>query len=269
MSTEITTILSPAKININLKVLSKRTDGYHNIKSRFQLIDLCDEITFKLTQDKDVIVNLGLELENNDRNIVYEIASKLRVINKIKSGVHIDISKNIPLGSGLGGGSSNAASTIVVLNYLWKLGMTKNQMIEFGKNYGADIPFFIYGKNAIAEGIGEKLTACKSLNDDMLLIYPNIHSSTGEMFSKLSYPLALKNNISNDFMNIFLEKHDEVREFVNKNNQIDINLSGTGSSMFIKYHSEKELQKLLKIIPDKWRFFTVKPLQYSPLEELF
>ena len=268
MSTEITTILSPAKININLKVLSKRSDGYHNIKSRFQLIDLCDEITFKLTQDKDVTVNLGFELENNDKNIVYDIASKLKVINNIKSGIHIDISKNIPLGSGLGGGSSNAASTIVVLNYLWKLEMTKNQMIEFGKNYGADIPFFIYGKNAIAEGIGEKLTACKSLNDDMLLIYPNIHSSTGEMFSELSYPLALKKNISNDFMNIFLEKHDEVREFVNKNNQFNINLSGTGSSMFIKYNSEKELQKLLKIIPDKWRFFTVKPLQYSPLEEL-
>ena len=74
------------------------------------------------------------------------------------------------MGSGLGGGSSNAASTIVVLNYLWKLGMTKNQMIEFGKNYGADIPFFIYGKNAIAEGIGEKLTTCKSLNDDMHVI---------------------------------------------------------------------------------------------------
>ena len=269
MSTETATILSPAKININLKVLSKRIDGYHNIKSRFQLIDLCDEITFKLTQDKDVIVNLGFELESNERNVVYDIASEIRVINKIKSGVHIDISKNIPLGAGLGGGSSNAASTIVALNYLWKLGMTKNQMIEFGKNYGADIPFFIYGKNAIAEGIGEKLTACKSLNDDMLLIYPNIHSSTGEMFSELSYPLALKNNISNDFMRIFLEKHDEVREFVNKNNQFNINLSGTGSSMFIKYHSEKELQKLLKIIPDKWRFFTVKPLQYSPLEELF
>ena len=197
MSAEITTILSPAKININLKVLSKRSDGYHNIKSRFQLIDLCDEITFKLTQDENIKVNLGFKLENNDRNIVYDIASKLRFINKIKSGVNIDISKNIPLGAGLGGGSSNAASTIVVLNYLWKLGMTKNQMIEFGKNYGADIPFFVYGKNAIAEGIGEKLTACKSLNDNMLLIYPNIHSSTGEMFRELSYPLTLTNEIIN------------------------------------------------------------------------
>ena len=156
-------IKSPAKINLYLKILNKFTDGYHEIDTAFQLIDLFDEIEF-INSKNNISINSNSNNLNNNKNIISIVAKRLKKTNK-KLGVDIKLDKKIPIGAGLGGGSSNAASTIIALNKLWNLGMTKIEMHNFAKSIGADVPFFLFGKNAYAKGIGCLLYTSPSPRD--------------------------------------------------------------------------------------------------------
>ena len=260
---------SPAKINLYLKILQKKDDGYHNIETSFQYIDLYDYISFERTEN-------GISIESNNRflegsnNTIYESAKLLKDIGDISSGINIKIEKNIPIGAGLGGGSSNAASTIVALNKLWDLGLNQNKMLEIAKKIGADVPFFIYGDNAYGKGIGDTLEFKESIRDKILLIDPKINNSSAEMFELFDNFKQSNKNTSNypqnDFWDVFLEGNKSIREFftiINKN--YDLNLSGSGSCMFVKYNKREDIEGILKKIPSNWRFFFCKPLQYSPL----
>ena len=145
--TEIS-INSPAKINLYLKVKDKRDDGYHNIDTSFQCVDIYDYINFKHVKS-GIKINSRESYLSSEDNTIYRSAKILQGYSKNISGVEISIEKNIPLGAGLGGGSSNAASTLVVLNKLWGLNLNKNILMKIGLSIGADVPFFINGKSAI------------------------------------------------------------------------------------------------------------------------
>ena len=258
-------VKSPAKINLYLKILNKFTDGYHEIDTAFQLIDLFDEIEF-INSKNNVSVNSNLNNLNDDKNIISIVAKRLKKTNK-KLGVDIKLDKKIPIGGGLGGGSSNAASTIIALNKLWNLGMTKIEMHNFAKSIGADVPFFLFGKNAYAKGIGDVLKFKESISGNILIIDPKIFSSSKKMYKKFDELKFYKNHKSkNDFLEIYLNENNEVADFYNKNKEnFEINLSGSGSCFFINYNNNENIKKFIKKIPSYWRFFACKPLQYSPI----
>jgi 4-diphosphocytidyl-2-C-methyl-D-erythritol kinase len=264
---------SPAKLNLNLSVLRKRIDGMHEIKTRFQLINLSDEVLIKKTSSKSISVktNLAPSIENK-KNIVFSAIKLLS--DHIGKEIHceVDIVKNIPLGGGLGGGSSNAATALIGINFLFELGLTSKELMKLGEKLGADVPFFIFGKNAFASGIGEILSEdSKNIDNKYLLLFPQIHSSTKELFSKWdglnkSAQKSLLDNEENSFLPIFLDQNREVKIIFHelcKNNSFK--LSGTGSTIFCTYDDISEIEKTLKKIPSKWRHSFCEPLQCSPL----
>ena len=264
---------SPAKLNLNLSVLRKRIDGMHEIKTRFQLINLSDEVLIKKTSSKSISVktNLAPSIENK-KNIVFSAIKLLS--DHIGKEIHceVDIVKNIPLGGGLGGGSSNAATALIGINFLFELGLTSKELMKLGEKLGADVPFFVFGKNAFASGIGEILSEdSKNIDNKYLLLFPQIHSSTKELFSKWdglnkSAQKSLLDNEENSFLPIFLDQNREVKIIFHelcKNNSFK--LSGTGSTIFCTYDDISEIEKTLKKIPSKWRHSFCEPLQCSPL----
>ena len=263
----------PAKLNLNLSVLGKRIDGMHEIKTQFQLINLFDEMVIKKTSSKSISVktNLGSSIEGNN-NIVYTAINSLSDHIGKKIYCEVEIIKNIPLGGGLGGGSSNAAAALIGTNFLFKLGLSMHELMQLGEKLGADVPFFIFGKNAFASGIGEILVEeNKHFDEKYLLLFTQIHSSTKELFSKWddlskSDQESILMNEENSFLPIFLQHNRDIKTIFSELCEINsFKLSGTGSTIFCAYNDPNEIKKTLKKIPTKWRHSFCEPLQCSPL----
>ena len=256
--------LSPAKLNLNLRVISKRFDGYHNLETTFQLIDLFDEITFEKSNESFSISCDGLKIEPED-NLIFKSFDAIKKYCEVDEGIRIHLKKNIPVGAGLGGGSSNAATTLIALNKIWGLDLSREDLAKIGKPIGADIPIFIYGKNAIAKGIGDVFLDVELKKNKFLLVCPNIEVSTSEMFRKLKIN-KLSPKHQNSFLDTLLRENKSIEEFYVSNvNNYDLKLSGTGSTLFMEYEKKDELEKILQKIPKNWRFFFCEGLQYSPL----
>lgn len=202
----VLTRLSPAKINLFLHITSKRVDGYHNLQTVFRLLDWGDYLHFSVADkatafDRSLDVNklchqllnlAGAEAITTsiDDNLIFKAARALlafaRQSNKLpqqlpKIGITLD--KHLPMGAGLGGGSSNAATTLSTLNEIWQLNFTQNELIKIGATIGADVPIFIFGQDAIAMGIGEELTAIKLPDQHYLVLTPNAHVNTAKLFA--------------------------------------------------------------------------------------
>ena len=263
----------PAKLNLNLSVLGKRIDGMHEIKTQFQLINLFDGLLIKKTSSKSISVKTNLGSSIEDKNNIVFSAIKL-LSDHVGKDIHceVEIIKNIPLGGGLGGGSSNAAAALIGTNFLFKLGLSAQELMQLGEKLGADVPFFIFGKNAFASGIGEILVEeHKHIDDKYLLLFPQIHSSTKEFFSiwdslKKSDQESILINEENSFLPIFLDQNQDIKSIFQelcKTNSFK--LSGTGSTIFCAYNDVNEIEKTLKKIPTKWRHSFCEPLQCSPL----
>ena len=263
----------PAKLNLNLSVLGKRVDGMHEINTRFQLINLFDEMVIKRTSNQSISVkaNLGPSIEDSN-NLVFTAIKLLSDHIGKKINCEVEIIKNIPLGGGLGGGSSNAAAALIGINFLFKLGLPAEELMQLGKKLGADVPFFIFGKNAFASGIGEILEEdSKHLDEKYLLLFPQINSSTKELFSQWddlnkSVQESILINEENSFLPIFLNQNQDIKiifhELCESNS---FKLSGTGSTIFCAYNDQGKIEKTLKKIPTKWRHSFCEPLQCSPL----
>lgn len=174
---------SPAKLNLFLHITGRRENGYHELQSIFQLIDLYDWLEFSQT-DSDQIVIEGLESVDLQHNLIYKATQMLLPYAKHASGLSIRIEKNIPMGAGLGGGSSNAATTLIVVNQLWQCGLNTEQLAAFGVKLGADVPIFVHGRNAWAEGIGEHLTFIDLDQKQYIVLKPDCFISTQRLFHK-------------------------------------------------------------------------------------
>ena len=172
---------SPAKLNLFLHIVGRRDNGYHELQSIFQLIDLYDWISFEAIEENQVQIE-GVAEVKLEQNLIYRAAQYLRPHAKTPCGLKISVEKNIPMGAGLGGGSSNAATTLIVLNQLWQCGLNDEQLAAYGVQLGADVPIFIFGQDAIAEGIGEILTPITLPSQQFLLLKPDAHINTAALF---------------------------------------------------------------------------------------
>ncbi len=269
-------IRTNAKINLYLDVVGKYPDGFHEIESIFQTVSLCDILTFEEIRKGIRITTNDLSLPTNEKNIVFRTIKKIKEISRIKKGIHVHITKNIPICAGLGGGSANSAGTIYALNKIWDLGWDKNTLHNIAKELGSDVPYFLYGGTKAVTGKGEILSPLVPMQDVWLvLIHPLVSLSTAEVYrhpalkirlhrklkNKFSYPFrkAIYALQRGDWSNIIYNRlevpafaiHPELHELkikIKKWGYPYIGMTGSGSTFFVivesKNHGENLMNKL-------------------------
>ena len=269
---------SNCKINLGLQVLNKRDDDFHNLESIFVELDLCDIITFKeshsfqLTSNNESIV----QVQNNTISQAY---NKMRLLSNNNQEYSIDLFKNIPIGSGLGGGSSNAATILKALNNLWDIQLSNNELIQIGSSIGSDVPFFINGRVQYIEGIGDILTPLDNIKISklaILLVYPNIHIDTKWAYQSLKKGLEVSetynkfldfNNqvnwklLKNDFENVVFSTYPEIskiKEMLISRKVLYAGLSGSGSTVYGIFDNKEEALEVSKLFPS-CRTYIVSP----------
>ena len=265
---------SPAKINLFLHITGRRENGYHDLQTIFQLIDLYDWMSFEITQDDSIKIE-GLAAVQLEQNLIYRAAQLLRPHAKQPCGLNIHIEKNIPMGAGLGGGSSNAATTLIVLNQLWQCDLTEQQLAAYALQLGADVPIFVFGRNAWAEGIGEKLSFIDLTQKQFIVLKPDCFISTQQLFlqksltrdSKITTFCAYQLEPSlfgNNFEPVARQLYPEVEEAMHYLDQFgQAKLTGTGACVFIEVTAEMNLEQILQHAP--CQAYLVNALAESPL----
>lgn len=265
---------SPAKLNLFLHITGCRPNGYHELQSIFQLIDLCDWLEFEQTDDQQIQIE-GLSSVDLEQNLIYRAAQILQPYAKAPSGLIIRLEKNIPMGAGLGGGSSNAATTLIVLNQLWYCGLNSEQLAELGVKLGADVPIFVHGRNAWAEGIGEHLTFIDLDQKQFIVLKPDCFISTQQLFSQKTLTRDTKSSkfcayqikpsdFGNNFEPVARSLYPEVDEAMQYLDQFDVaKLTGTGACVFIEVTDDMNVTDILENAPCK--SYLVNSLQESPL----
>ena len=184
---------APAKLNLFLRVTGRRPDGYHQLQTLFRFIDLHDTLHFTIRKDGAVRRVNDVEGVTEEQDLCMRAAHMLQNETAFRLGVDIEVEKRIPLGGGLGGGSSDAATTLIALNRLWKLGLSRKHLMQLGLRLGADVPVFVFGENAFAEGVGEELTACPLAEAWYVVLFPPVHVSTAQIFA---HPELTRNAVS-------------------------------------------------------------------------
>ncbi|MFY5899448.1 4-(cytidine 5'-diphospho)-2-C-methyl-D-erythritol kinase [Acinetobacter pittii] len=265
---------SPAKLNLFLHITGRLENGYHELQTIFQLIDLYDWMTFTPTLGEEIKID-GLSEVRSEENLIYRAAQILKPHAKKFCGLHIKIEKNIPMGAGLGGGSSNAATTLIVLNQLWECSLKQEQLADYGVKLGADVPIFIYGKNAWAEGIGEHLSFIDLDQKQFIILKPDCFISTQLLFSQKTLTRDSKttkfcayqlepSNFGNNFEPLARQLYPEVEEAMQYLDQFgQAKLTGTGACVFIEVTNEMNIDEILKHSPCK--SYLVNSLNESPL----
>ena len=175
-------LLAPAKLNLCLKITGRRDDGYHLLQSLFQLLDFGDTLHFAARSDTEITLHTPFDGVAPQDNLIVRAACALRAATDTRHGVDIHCDKRLPMGGGIGGGSSNAATTLLALNRLWQTGLSENALSEIGLALGADVPVFVRGRTAWAEGVGEKLTPVEMPEDWFVVIHPGVSVATREIF---------------------------------------------------------------------------------------
>lgn len=272
--------LSPAKLNLFLYITGRRPDNYHNLQTLFQFIDVCDKLTFNVRNDGKIRLLTQFEQVPEDKNLITIAAQRLKsYANNSELGVDIAIEKMIPMGGGLGGASSNAATVLVALNQLWNLNIEQQTLIKIGRSIGADVPIFIYGHSAFAEGIGDQFQQVDIPQYWYLVSCPNIEISTVKVFNDpklqrdtpkrtieqlMSIPF---DKFTNDCEPIVRERYPQVDQLISYLSQFaPTRLTGTGACVFTRFDSKEQalsIQNELKSLSVK--NFITKSLNLSPL----
>jgi 4-diphosphocytidyl-2-C-methyl-D-erythritol kinase len=284
--------LAPAKINLFLHIIGQRVDGYHLLQTVFQLVDFYDTIHLKPTENKHIKRVNDVDGVPAAQDLCIRAAQLLQVHTQCPLGVEIVVEKNIPLGSGLGGGSSDAASVLLALNRLWHLNLSRAQLLILALQLGADVPFFIYGKNAWAEGIGEQLSEIRLAPSYYVVLSPEAHVSTAQIFANKQLTKNSNPQTMADFSG--MKKSSTVNSavgnigagFINQLEKVvcseyppvlaaltwlklfgDARMSGSGSSVFLEVSNEKIATDICKQKPENIRGFIAKGLSQHPLFE--
>ena len=270
------TLLSPAKLNLFLHITGRRPDGYHTLQTAFQLLDWGDEMHFSVNKSGKIklsIQDLGIP---DEQNLITRAAVMLRdAVADGGLGTDVKVDKVIPAGGGLGGGSSNAATTLLALNHLWNLGLSNEVLQEMGAKLGADVPVFVAGNSAWAEGIGEILTAFELPASHYLIIKPDCDVSTAKIFSceqltRSTSPITLaaffRGDSRNDCQPIVRDLYPEVDNVLNWLDKFGkARLTGTGACVFASFETKAEAEAVKRQLPERWTGFVVRGVDKSPV----
>ncbi len=281
---------APAKLNLFLHVTGQRPDGYHLLQSVFQLIDLCDTLHFDCRDDSQIRRLTDNNLIPEEDDLVIRAARLLQKAASIKNpgfsyGVDIRIEKSIPMGGGLGGGSSDAATTLLVLNRIWNCDFTKEELMSLSVQLGADVPFFIFGENAYAEGIGEKLSPVATPDGYFVVVKPPVSVPTVAIFrakeltrntepiKMADFPGIYKNLPDfgkNDLQPVAIKLYPEIAMALDVLGRYGkARMTGSGACVFARFGNETEAEEVAAHLSEKWEVWTAKSLQNHPLEALF
>jgi 4-diphosphocytidyl-2-C-methyl-D-erythritol kinase len=267
---------APAKLNLFLHVLGRRPDGYHELQSAFQFVDLCDELVFEPREDGRIVRAEGpAEIPASD-DLSIRAAERLQAqAGANESGVTIRLRKKIPLQGGLGGGSSDAATVLVALNRLWNLGLGTEELARIGLELGADVPVFVQGHAAWAEGVGERLQPIEPPETPYLVIRPGCAVSTAEVFQApeltrnspaITIRAFLKSGGRNDCEPLVRSRFPEVAAALDWLGRFaPARLTGTGSCIFAPFANREQAQAVASQVPARWQGFVVQGRNRSPL----
>ena len=269
---------APAKLNLFLHVTGRRADGYHELQTLFQLVDLADTLAISVREDGRIDRPEGLRDVSPEADLTVRAARALQGASGTRLGATLKVRKRIPRGSGLGGGSSDAATTLVALNELWKCGLTLGELSTLGATLGADVPVFVQGSSAWAEGVGERLTTVTLPVRWYLIIHPGVAVSTQDVFQApeltrnsplITIRAFFESGGRNDCEPVVRAKEPEVAEVLDWLSRLaPARLTGTGSCVFAACESAPEAERLAARVPDRWKSYVTRGLNRSPLHEL-
>ncbi|QNB10363.1 4-(cytidine 5'-diphospho)-2-C-methyl-D-erythritol kinase [Paraburkholderia tropica] len=284
--------LAPAKLNLFLHITGRRPNGYHDLQTVFQLLDWGDTLHFTRRHDGRITRTVEVEGVPAEHDLTVRAAKLLKEHTGTQEGVEIDIEKRLPMGAGLGGGSSDAATTLLALNRLWKLNLPRLELQELALKLGADVPFFVFGKNAFAEGVGEALECVQLPPRHFLVVTPQVHVPTAEIFSEKSLTRdtetctiavflaqqAAQNGWPdsfgrNDMQAVVAGKYAEVAQVIKwfeniSSSTTSARMTGSGASVFAAFTSRAEaetVQAKLQAEHPTWRSAVASSLDTHPL----
>ena len=269
---------APAKLNLMLHIVGRRPDGYHELQTVFQLIDLCDRIEIAVRPDGVISRPDGPAGVPEVEDLTVRAARALKAATGTVLGAEIRVRKRIPMGGGLGGGSSDAATTLVALNQQWRTGLDQRQIAEIGVKLGADIPVFVSGRSGWAEGVGERLTPVSLGTDSWyLVLFPGVAVPPTAVFqapelTRNSPPTTMRGFLEtggrNDCESVVRARFPAVGEALDwLGRHASARLTGTGSCVFAKFSRAADAERVAARVPDAWRAFVARGLDESPLRE--
>lgn len=272
--------LAPAKLNLNLHIVGQREDGYHELESIFTLIDWADELCLQVRDDGQICLHtLTLDVLP-EQDLTVRAAKLLQQVSGSHLGADIWLQKNLPMGGGLGGGSSDAATVLLVLNRLWQTNLADEKLIELALQLGADVPFFIFGQTAFARGIGERLQAIDVPEKWYLVVKPDAHVATPKIFA---HPDLTRNTprcavpsytalqpFQNDMQAVVLKEYPAVLSVFQTLQQYGEPLmTGSGACVFLTFDDQESAQKTAAKLPENWQIQIAKSLSFHPVKALY
>ncbi|MGY6162666.1 4-(cytidine 5'-diphospho)-2-C-methyl-D-erythritol kinase [Paraburkholderia strydomiana] len=277
--------LAPAKLNLFLHITGRLPDGYHTLQTVFQLLDWGDTLHFRRRDDGLITRSTEIADVPPEHDLTVRAATLLKAHTGSPEGVDIEIEKRLPMGAGLGGGSSDAATTLLALNRLWKLNVPRLELQALALKLGADVPFFVFGKNAFAQGVGEALDVVQLPPRHFLVVTPRVHVPTAAIFSEKAltrdskaltitdFPAELSCNTEwpesfgrNDMQQVVVGKYAEVAQVLRWfENVAPARMSGSGASVFAAFRSKAEAEAVQAKLPGEWNSAVAASLEQHPL----
>ena len=271
---------APAKLNLFLHVVGRRSDGYHLLQTVFRFLDFSDQVSLTIRDDNKIQLNTPILGVPAEKNLCVQAARLLQKESGTSLGIEISLEKLIPMGGGLGGGSSDAATTLLALNRLWNLNWSREELMGLGLNLGADVPVFIFGENAFAEGIGEKLKPIKLLPAWYLVLTPPVHVSTADIFASKE---LTRNTIPvkippfsvglghNDLESVVCLAYPQVARHLEWLRQLNrttmVAMTGSGACVFAEFITESAARMALASVPLGMSGFVVQGLDRHPMQD--
>ncbi|VAW93919.1 4-diphosphocytidyl-2-C-methyl-D-erythritol kinase [hydrothermal vent metagenome] len=270
---------APAKLNLFLHITAQREDGFHLLQTVFVLIDFADQLGFCITDTPLIELDYQLAGVSKEQDIIYRAARALQQKTGTLQGARITLEKNLPMGGGLGGGSSDAATTLLVLNHLWGCGLDLPDLAAIGLTLGADVPVFIYGQNAWAEGVGEQLIPVDIPKTWYLVLIPEINVSTEQIFSDPQLirdcpPITIRDFLAGQGQNvcepIVAARSPEVVAALKAlaDSGAKARMTGTGACVFAAFDTETEARQIWSTLSARWNGFIAQGLDHSPVHEM-
>jgi 4-diphosphocytidyl-2-C-methyl-D-erythritol kinase len=273
--------MAPAKLNLFLHILGRRPDGYHELQTCFQFVDLCDEITISVRDDEQIQRAVDIAGVPEDADLCIRAARALKEAAGVPWGADLALLKRIPIGGGLGGGSSDAATCLVALNHLWGVHWPTEKLAALGLKLGADVPVFVHGRAAWAEGVGERLIPLyppeAPAEPNYLILKPNVFVSTAEVFqdpelTRNSAPITIHGFLAsggrNDCLGVVRRRYPEVARALDWLSVYgSARLTGTGACVFLACETKELGQEIMRKLPSEFEGFLARGLNDSPLLE--